>query len=127
MNFNGILLVVDKWKEIKDDSPDQKAASKGLAFTQFIHTSVRCNLTTHNERSHKEQPWGDPNKKKVPPTQHLFFADDSLFLIKGTPQNAQSLLTIIDTYCTASGQGVNISNANLYVSLNAREDDKQAI
>lgn len=53
---------------------------------------------------------------------HLFFVEDSLFFMKGTVQNIQTLWSIINTYCAASGQGVNMSNSSFLIS-NANEND----
>lgn len=45
---------------------------------------------------------------------HLFFADDFLFFMKATHQNCEKLMKIIDCYCQASGQLVNLDKSSLY-------------
>ncbi|ONI21342.1 hypothetical protein PRUPE_2G060500 [Prunus persica] len=41
-----------------------------------------------------------------PELSHLFFADDSLFFLQATPPNCSALKSIIECYCSASGQEV---------------------
>ncbi|PRQ19531.1 putative RNA-directed DNA polymerase [Rosa chinensis] len=53
-----------------------------------------------------------------PSISHLLFADDSLFFVKASVENCQSMMTILTNYCTASGQRVNFSKSSLFFSLN---------
>ncbi|ONI00414.1 hypothetical protein PRUPE_6G087800 [Prunus persica] len=53
-----------------------------------------------------------------PELSHLFFADDSLFFLQATPPNCSALKSIIECYCSASGQEVNFNKSSLYFSPN---------
>lgn len=49
---------------------------------------------------------------------HLFFADDSLYFLKATVSNCQSLKTILDDFCLASGQTINHDKSSLFFTSN---------
>lgn len=49
---------------------------------------------------------------------HLFFADDSLFFLEAKLQNCEHLSDILHTYCSASGQLINVEKSSLYFSPN---------
>jgi hypothetical protein len=53
-----------------------------------------------------------------PMLSHLFFADDSLFFLKATPENCTQIMKIIDVYCTASGQLVNSAKSSICYTPN---------
>lgn len=55
-------------------------------------------------------------KQGCPTLYHLFFADDSLFFIKGTTQRAKILKRILHLYCLASGHTINLNKSNLFFS-----------
>ncbi|KAL6216882.1 hypothetical protein ACLB2K_010100 [Fragaria x ananassa] len=51
-----------------------------------------------------------------PGLSHLLFADDSLFFLKATAANCTSLRAILDSYCKASGQSVNLEKSSIFFS-----------
>lgn len=53
-----------------------------------------------------------------PSLSHLFFADDSLFFIKASRGDCSELMRIIDVYCEASGQLVNMDKSSVFFSPN---------
>ncbi|KAK9951083.1 hypothetical protein M0R45_006545 [Rubus argutus] len=53
-----------------------------------------------------------------PSHSHLFFADDSLFFLKGFTANCSELMRILKVYCDASGQLVNLDKSSVFFSPN---------
>ncbi|BFG34804.1 hypothetical protein CerSpe_210780 [Prunus speciosa] len=53
-----------------------------------------------------------------PTISHLLFADDSLLFICATTQNYSVLKKIVDDYCMASGQELNVDKSSLFLSPN---------
>ncbi|GJS92282.1 reverse transcriptase [Tanacetum coccineum] len=62
-----------------------------------------------------------------PPLAICFFADDSLFFARATPQECQLLKNIIDKYCEASGQVVNYDKSEISFSPNVRHDTRTRV
>lgn len=56
-------------------------------------------------------------KRTCPESHHLLFADDSLFFLKGSLDNAQALKYTLDKYCTTSGQRVNLSKSSIFCAV----------
>jgi hypothetical protein len=54
----------------------------------------------------------------APSVSHLFFANDSLILLKADLINAISLKQVLDTYCVYSGQMVIIAKSSIFFSPN---------
>ncbi|KAL6138515.1 hypothetical protein ACLB2K_063797 [Fragaria x ananassa] len=50
----------------------------------------------------------------------LFFADDSLFFLKADEIHRLRLKTILDDYCSASGQSINIEKSSIFFSPNRK-------
>ena len=46
----------------------------------------------------------------------MFFADDSLFFSKADSANALCLMEIINSYCLASGQSLNLDKSSIFFS-----------
>ncbi|KAF7812457.1 reverse transcriptase [Senna tora] len=57
-----------------------------------------------------------------PVLSHCFFADDSLFFMRADKENYGLFKKILDDYCLASGQGVNLEKSGLFFSKNTPDD-----
>nr|XP_028964583.1 uncharacterized protein LOC114827108 [Malus domestica] len=53
-----------------------------------------------------------------PIISHLFFADDTLLFLRAGDNYCRNLLSIIDRYCEASGQKVNLQKSSIYFGAN---------
>lgn len=49
-----------------------------------------------------------------PTLSHLLFADDAIFFLKGTITEAQNLANILNQYCFASGQAINLNKSGIF-------------
>ena len=54
--------------------------------------------------------------REVPTITNLLFADDSLILMKANQQNAETLKSILDLYCAASGQMVSVEKSSIFLA-----------
>ena len=50
----------------------------------------------------------------APKVSHLLFADDSLLLFKANRENAETVKNVLDLYCRASGQQVNLEKSLIH-------------
>lgn len=66
-------------------------------------------------------------RRGYPKLHHIFFTDDSLFFIKRTVENAQTLKSIIMDYCRASGQRINTAKSTLTFNRGTDENIVSAI
>lgn len=57
-----------------------------------------------------------------PSLPHLLFPDDSLFFLKASVKNCQVMTQIITSYCSYSGQMVNLDKSSLFFSANTPLD-----
>lgn len=66
-----------------------------------------------------------------PELSHCFFADDALFFMRVTVENCAEMRRLLDVYCKASGQEVNLDKPGLFfsanTSLNVKEDICQCL
>ncbi|KAM2531626.1 hypothetical protein PS1_000337 [Malus domestica] len=53
-----------------------------------------------------------------PVISHLFFADDTLLFLRMEDKYCRNLLSILDRYCEASGQKVNLLKSSIYFGAN---------
>lgn len=58
---------------------------------------------------------------------HLFFADDSLFFLRGSVSNARNVKQVLDDFCRDSGQRVNFAKSSIFFKASAREVVKKDI
>ena len=49
---------------------------------------------------------------------HLLFADDSLLFFRKDKYSAQNLQSILECYCSISGQSINLAKSNVFCSPN---------
>jgi hypothetical protein len=52
---------------------------------------------------------------------HLLFADDSLPFFKADRENAQEILDVLNSYCQASGQQVNMDKSSTHFAKGCRQ------
>ena len=65
--------------------------------------------------------------REAPTITNLLFADDSLILMKANQQNAETLKSILDLYCAASGQMVSVEKSSIFFSPNTSGDIREQI
>lgn len=74
---------------------------------------LSCLLKTQDESSHLAEIQFAPT---APPVSHLLFADDSLMFVKASTNGANELSALMETYCNASGQRINLSKSSVFFS-----------
>lgn len=62
-----------------------------------------------------------------PTLSHLFFADDTLLFIKASSENCSRMTHILDSYCAASSQLVNLDKSNMFFSPNTPSNSKRSV
>ena len=72
-----------------------------------------CLLKTKHESSHLS---GIRVAPSAPPVSHLLFADDSLLFVKASSVGAIELSSLMERYCNASGQRINLSKSSVFFS-----------
>lgn len=65
--------------------------------------------------------------REAPTVTNLLFADDSLILMKANNANVVCLKSILDLYCAASGQQVNIEKSSILFSLSTEVNMKAEV
>ena len=60
----------------------------------------------------------------APRVNHLFFADDSLILMRARASDAQELRHILEVYERASGQVINKDKSSIMFSPNTRQEER---
>ena len=61
---------------------------------------------------------GGQVSKRAPSVSHLFFADDSLLFAKADERETGEIARLINLYCQASGQNINLQKSIIYFSSN---------
>ncbi|XP_039170230.1 uncharacterized protein LOC120294289 [Eucalyptus grandis] len=59
--------------------------------------------------------------RHCPTLSHLFFADDSIFFMEGSLLECQNLTNILNQYCFASGQAINLNKSGIHFSKDCPE------
>ncbi|CAL1387091.1 unnamed protein product [Linum trigynum] len=62
---------------------------------------------------------------RAPRTSHLFFADDSYLFLRGTLQECENLITVLNEYEELSGQRVNLAKSAVCFSKNVVVPDQE--
>ncbi|GKB29371.1 reverse transcriptase [Tanacetum coccineum] len=63
--------------------------------------------------------------REFPVISHIFFTDDSIFFLKANIEECKRLINILEKYCDASGQSINLSKSAAFFSPNTPETTKQ--
>lgn len=63
-------------------------------------------------------------KRTCPVLTYLYFADDVFFFFRTSPSNALELKSIINVFCFALGQTVNLEKSGLFFIMNTQDMDK---
>ncbi|CAM8889513.1 unnamed protein product [Rhodiola kirilowii] len=63
----------------------------------------------------------------APEVTHMLFADDIIFFLRATLENAVNLKKILEEYGALSGQKVNHAKSEIFFGKNVGESDKQRI
>jgi hypothetical protein len=57
----------------------------------------------------------------APVVNHLLFVDDSLLLFKASDEGAMEIKELLERYCNASGQRINLDKSSIFFSKNCAE------
>jgi hypothetical protein len=57
----------------------------------------------------------------TPTVDHLLFADDSLLLVKASEEGASEVNDLLEKYCNASGQRINVDKSSVFFSKGCPE------
>jgi hypothetical protein len=63
----------------------------------------------------------------APAVNHLLFADDSLLFVKACEEGAREVSDLLEKYCNASGQRVNLDKSSVFFSKGCPENLRQII
>jgi hypothetical protein len=63
----------------------------------------------------------------APTVNHLLFADDSLLFVKATDEGALLVNELLETYCNASGQRINLEKSSIFFSKGCPEGRRQSV
>jgi hypothetical protein len=63
----------------------------------------------------------------APAVNHLLFADDSLLFVKASDEGAVEVNEILEKYCQASGQRINLDKSSVFFSKGCPEGQRQAV
>ena len=74
---------------------------------------LSCLLKTQDESS---SLGGIRVAPSAPPVSHLLFADDSLLFVKASSVGANELSALMENYCNASGQRINLAKSSVFFS-----------
>ena len=63
--------------------------------------------------------------RDAPSVTNLLFADDSLILMKANLESEETLKSVLDSYCAASGQMVSVDKSSIFFSPNTGVDTRE--
>jgi hypothetical protein len=63
----------------------------------------------------------------APMVSHLLFADDSLLFFRANRENALVIKEVLDTYCRASGQQINMEKSSIHFAKGVRQQNRDEI
>jgi hypothetical protein len=70
---------------------------------------------------HSSQLEGLKVAPTAPVVNHLLFADNSLMFVKDSQEGAMEVVSLLDKYCNASGQRINLENSSVFFSKSCPE------
>lgn len=56
--------------------------------------------------------------RSCPTLTHLLFADDSIFFLDGTIKECENVVEVLNHYCYASGQAINLNKSGMVIGKN---------
>lgn len=65
--------------------------------------------------------------RSSPMLTHCMFADDTIIFLRAEESNCRVFVNLLNQYCEASGQAVNMEKSNLFFSNNTPSDQREAI
>lgn len=86
----------------------------------LVAEDLSCLLKT-NESSHLN---GIRVAPSALPVSHLLFLDDSLLFVKASTNGANELSSLLENYCNASGQKINLSKSSVFFSKGCPQSPK---
>jgi hypothetical protein len=63
----------------------------------------------------------------APAVNHILFADDSLLFVKASDEGAREVMELLQSYCSTSGQRVNLDKSSVFFSKGCPEARRQSI
>jgi hypothetical protein len=63
----------------------------------------------------------------APAVNHLLFANNSLLFVKATDEGATEVVELLDKYCNALGQRINLDKSSVFFSKGCPEGRRQAV
>jgi hypothetical protein len=63
----------------------------------------------------------------APAVNHLLFADDSLLFLKASDEGAREIVSLLEQYCNASGQRINLDKSSIFFSKGCPEGIRESI
>ncbi|KAL9669643.1 hypothetical protein QQ045_007190 [Rhodiola kirilowii] len=92
----------------------------------FLICSEWLNLKV-KEYQRRRKLKGVKISKDGPEITHMLFADDSMFFLQATPENASNLKRILEDYEKLSGQKINLDKSEIFFGRNVAENVKRTI
>ena len=63
----------------------------------------------------------------APMVSHLLFADDSLLFFQANKENALLIKAVLQSYCSASGQRINMEKSSIHFAKGVRQQCRDVI
>lgn len=63
----------------------------------------------------------------APPVSHLLFTDDSLLFVKASVEGAIQVSSLLESYCNASGQKINLDKSSVFFSKGCSQGVKESM
>lgn len=80
-----------------------------ILVTNYLSSSMENGMTNGHIK-------GIKLNRFYPTLNHLLFADDSIFFLNGTIQECENVSTVLNQYCYASGQAINLNKSGIFFS-----------